>query len=103
MSKKTQPFVNPQALYEQLFNNNGHMFDGRNPQGKSLDNLPESDPCSDCLEKFGLNYPFSNNDLPPFDRKYVKMKGGARFLSPRVEREIKEMNERIYSEELFLL
>ena len=100
MSKKIPPFVNSTVFYEQLFKNDGHMFDGRN-SGKDLSQLPESDPCLECIEKFGLNYPFPSNDLPPFDGDYIKMKGGARNLSPRAEREIKEMNERIYTEEVF--
>jgi hypothetical protein len=99
MSKKIPPFVN----YEQLFKNDGHIFEGRN-QGRSISEPPtEPDPCLECIENFGLSYPVPNSDLPPLDRKYVKMKGGVRNLPPRVARETKEINERIYEEELFML
>jgi hypothetical protein len=102
MSKKIPPFVNPTVFYEQLFQNNGHMFDGRN-QGKSISQLPEPDQCLECLENFSLSYPVPSSDLPPLDRKYIKMKGGVSNLIPRVAKETKEMNERIYEEELFVL
>jgi len=102
MSKKIPPFVNPTIFYEQLFQNNGHMFEGRN-QGKSISQLPEPDPCLECIEKFGLNYPVPSSDLPLLDRKYVKMKGGVSYLPPRATKEIKEMDERILEEELFVL
>lgn len=102
MSKKIQPFVNPTVFYEQFFKNNGHMFDGRN-QGKSISQLPEPDQCLECLEKFGLSYPIPSSDLPPLDRKYIKMKGGVSNLPSRVAKETKEMDDRIYEGELFLL
>ncbi len=103
MSKKIPPFVNPTVFYEQFFKNNGYMFDGRNQGKPAPEQLLEPDPCSECLENFGLSYPVPSSDLPPLDRKYIKMKGGVRNLSPRAEREIKEMNDRIYEEELFML
>jgi hypothetical protein len=81
------------------------MFDGRN-SGKSISQLPEPDPCLECLEKFGLSslsYPVPSSELPPLDRKYVKMKGGVSYLPSRAAKETKEMNERILEEELFML
>lgn len=103
MSKKIPPFVNPTVLYEQLFKNDGHMFDGRNLGMSILGQLPEPDPCLECIENLGLNYPVPSSDLPPLDRKYVKMKGGVCNLPSRAVRETKEMDDRIYEEELFVL
>jgi hypothetical protein len=102
MSKKISPFVNPAVVYEQLFKNDGHIFEGRN-QGRSISETPtEIDSyCLECFVRFGIidRYPIplsGNGDLPPLDVKYAKMK--SKNYGTRAERETREMNERDFNE-----
>ena len=87
--------------YEQIFKIFGNIFDRNKTESKTTQEQPAIYVQRSCLIPV-------NSDLLDFDSKYVDMKKKnsgfslPKALLPRAEREIKEMNQRNYTEDILV-
>jgi len=87
--------------YEQIFEKFGNIFNRNKTEPKTIQEQPVT-----YIQESRL-IPI-NGDSPKLDQRYVNMKrknsgvSPSKALLPRAEREIKEMNERNYAEDLLI-